>query len=238
MGVAAAAFYVVNGHSWANHRFWFEVAWYPLAFATVAFWLKAVRRVKLADYALGRPRWPEEGHRWFYVLYVTLWVAAVLALAVAFARGWAVLETPVLAFLVGLVHSCVGAPVVEEFLFRGYVYERARDVWGDARWQGRWESVGLDPETGQEVVREVATFQVTRAALVSSLAFGAWHLNPFKAFYTFFGGLFFCKTRNEWGRTLVAPALLHASWNFVAHVVASSRFTFLEGLFTWLADLF
>ncbi|MHA1732973.1 MAG: CPBP family glutamic-type intramembrane protease [Promethearchaeota archaeon] len=227
---AAGVFYVANGYSLSNYRFWFEAFWYPIAFCYMLAWVVVVRKVNFRSILANKPKWPKKGERWFYVAFSVAWVAIVVAWLVLLWIGLAVVTGDRLVILVGFWHACVGAPVVEEILFRGYWYERGREVYGEDRWLVRWDREERDPVTGLVERKRVMTFQVTYAGLASSLFFGLWHINPLQAAYTLFIGLFFAKTRREWGESLVPPMLLHSAGNFLARIASITTFLFLDDL--------
>jgi membrane protease YdiL (CAAX protease family) len=228
-GVVLGIFYL-NGSLDAFSALWFYVIWYPLLLVVLLVWVKVVQRQDLRPFLLGRPHWPAKGHRWFYIAYVVLWGAAICILVVLINLNLAILPVITLVLVVTLLHSCVGAPIVEEMVFRGYVYGRAETAWGQARFFTMWNREVPNEATGAMDVKPVMTFELTYAAIISSLIFGIYHMNPLQSVYTFFGGWIFCKTRNEWGKTLTAPMAFHASWNFLVGIISVLTFPFLTSL--------
>lgn len=89
-----------------------------------------------------------------------------------------------------LIIAVVLAPLVEEIIFRGLLFSRMVVKWG-----------------------------VTRAMVISSLAFGLLHLDPIGAFvFGVVACVLYMKTRS-----LLVPMVLHAIYNFVVW-----SFTFVE----------
>lgn len=235
LGPAVGLFFVLNGFTLEGYTYWFHLLWYPLVALGALVFFGLVRRRPAREVLLGSPAWPRKGTRWFYVAYAASWVGVVVTWAVLLATGLARVPGTAPVVLAGFFHACVGAPLVEEVLFRGYLYGQAETIYGSDGWLLTWTARARDPATGQPTTKTLMTFQVAYAALFSSFWFGVWHMNVFKAIYTFFGGLFFCKTRREWAKdptrgSLVAPVILHASWNCMAQLVAVTEFLFLADL--------
>lgn len=239
MGSAVGIFYIANGFSLNNNEFYFHLFWYPLAFISVIVWIKGIKKDKLRPYLLHKPKFPEKHHRWFYIVYSIFFIGFVATWVILLNMGssYAYIDYPTPLLIVGLTHSCIGAPVVEEILFRGYWYAQSEKVWGKDGWYINWNSVELNNKTRKMDQRKVMKFEITYAAIFSSLLFGIWHLNVIQAIYTFFGGLFFVKTKREWGETLIAPMILHSTWNFMAQIFVITNLPVLETFFNWIISL-
>ncbi len=234
--VAGGIYFVANDYSLANYRFWFEALWYPIAFLYVVFYITHIRKRRFRDFLLNAPKWPEKGHRWFYIAWSVFFGAVFVTWLILLGLGLARIQGTLIVILVGLWHSCIGAPIVEEILFRGYWFARGEEVYGKDRWFISWDREEFNPEVGEVRKDNIMTFQITYAAMISSLFFGLWHINPIQALYTLFMGLFFCKTRREWGRSLVPAMILHSSGNFLVQILSITNFTFMNDLLAWLTQ--
>jgi membrane protease YdiL (CAAX protease family) len=169
-------------------------------------------------------------------VYSILFISFVVTWVLLLNKGssYAFIDYPMPLLIVGLIHSCIGAPVVEEILFRGYWYAQSEKVWDKDGWYINWDGIEFNIKTKQKESRRIMRFEITYAAIFSSLLFGIWHLNVIQAIYTFFGGLFFVKTKREWGDTLIAPMILHATWNFMAQIFVITNLPILTNFLTWL----
>lgn len=239
MGSAVGIFYIINRFSLDNNEFYFHLFWYPLAFVCILVWVKGIKKDKLRPYLLHKPKFPEKHHRWFYIVYSIFFISFVALWVILLNKGssYAYIDYPMPLLIVSLTHSCIGAPVVEEILFRGYWYKQSEKVWGKDGWYINWNSIELNSTTKQMNERKIMKFEITYAAIFSSLLFGIWHLNVIQAIYTFFGGLFFVKTKREWGETLIAPMILHSTWNFMAQILVITNLPILETIFNWIISL-
>lgn len=243
MGIGIVTFFILNGFSLADYNLYFYIFWYPLALVAIIIWNKLVEKRNLRDYIGNKPRWPEEGSRLFYILYFIGFMIVIIGWIVLLCMGpsyASVIISDPLMFVFKLTHSCIGAPFIEEYLFRGCIYERSKDVWQDSGWyisiKKRYFR-GDDNEENEKNEKELSLLRITYAGLFSSILFGLWHLNVFQAIYTFFGGLIFVKTKREWGDTLIVPIILHFSWNFMAQVVVFTSFPWLMDLMNYLISL-
>ncbi len=209
-----------------NAAFWLYALFYAGFFGAFVLWTKGIKKINLKPFLLSRPRFPEKGHRWFYVAYCTVWCGIVIALIVLIAMGVVLLPTINMQLIVLLVYGCVEAPIVEEIIFRGYIYSRAEVVWGHRHFFTTWSREDKNPQTRILETKRVMSFEITFAALVSSIIFGIYHVPSYGvgAIVQFIGGLLFCKARNEWGNTLVAPMVFHASWNLLVGVLQIMTF--------------
>lgn len=80
---------------------------------------------------------------------------------------------------------CIAGPIIEEIVYRGFVYDRARSCMRD--WQ---------------------------AVLFSAMLFAAGHDSPSAAALAFLAGVFFAVALDR-TRTLLAPIFLHIIWNLI-----------------------
>lgn len=211
----------------------FYILWYPMATLSTVIWIKKIERRNLKEYLGSKLKWPERGSRWFYILYGVFFSCCIAVWVILLISGpqYADIQyTSLPVFILRLTHSCVGAPLVEEYLFRGYIYERSKTVWGT---DGLYISINKQITSHNDLKqkkKELSLMRITYAGLFSSLLFGIWHLNIIQTIYTFFGGLIFVKTKREWGQSLVAPIMLHSSWNLMAQIVVFTELPWLVGL--------
>ena len=92
-------------------------------------------------------------------------------------------------FIIQVLATAVGAPIVEELMFRGVIYRRLRRMAG-----------------------------VIPSAIIVSLLFGVYHGNWIQAPYAFLLGLA-CVYVNERYKSLIAPMILHGTANLVAVLI-------------------
>lgn len=93
-------------------------------------------------------------------------------------------------FLIQALATAVGAPIVEELMFRGVIYRRLRRMAG-----------------------------VIPSAMIVSLLFGVYHGNWIQAPYAFLLGLA-CVYVYERYKSIIAPMILHGTANFIAVVIS------------------
>lgn len=93
------------------------------------------------------------------------------------------------SFLIQVLATAVGAPIVEELIFRGVVYRRLRRM-----------------------------ASVIPSAIIVSLLFGVYHGNWIQAPYAFLLGLA-CVYVYERYKTVIAPMILHGTANFIAVLI-------------------
>ncbi|MBD3352999.1 MAG: CPBP family intramembrane metalloprotease [Candidatus Lokiarchaeota archaeon] len=243
MGVALGIFYLLKNELLINNEFYFHILWYPLACLAMIIWIIGIKKDNIKRYLLNKPSWPKPHHRWFYILYFIFFVIFISGWVVILSLGseWGYIDYPINLLIVSLTHSCIGAPLVEEILFRGYIHEKSEEVWGKDGWYINWKLLKY-PNSQDENVKvhekRVMNFRITFAALFSSFLFGVWHLNVIQSIYTFFGGLIFVKTRREWGKTLIAPIILHSTWNLMAQVFVITNFPIMPDIINWMVGLF
>ena len=92
-------------------------------------------------------------------------------------------------FIIQVLATAVGAPIVEELMFRGVIYRRLRRMAG-----------------------------VIPSAIIVSLLFGVYHGNWIQAPYAFLLGLA-CVYVYERYKSIIAPMILHGTANFVAVLI-------------------
>ncbi|MHA1819367.1 MAG: lysostaphin resistance A-like protein [Promethearchaeota archaeon] len=245
MGSAVVVYYVVNGFKLGDYFVLFHVLWYPLAFACIFLWYKLVRKKKFRDLLLHKPKFPKKHHRWFYIVYSIFFLLIIVFWLMLLEKGnqYAYIRKDNVYIWLTFLHACIGAPIVEEIIFRGYVLNRAMDVWKNEGWYLTWNKKIYVATAGEERanIKEIPimNFQISYAALIMAIFFGIWHINPIKMIYTPIGGLFFAKTRREWGDSLIPPMMLHTTWNFLANIFLWTAFpilsVFLGNLLTYLS---
>lgn len=92
---------------------------------------------------------------------------------------------------VQIISTAVAAPIVEEFLFRGLIYNRLRE-----------------------------RMKFVPAALVSSLVFGALHGNAVQFLYAFIIGLLLAFVYEKF-KTILAPVIFHAGANLISVIITN-----------------
>ena len=92
---------------------------------------------------------------------------------------------------VQIISTAVAAPIVEEFLFRGLIYNRLRE-----------------------------RMKFVPAALVSALVFGALHGNAVQFLYAFIIGLLLAFVYEKF-KTIVAPVIFHAGANLISVIITN-----------------
>ena len=89
-----------------------------------------IKEKKFKDYLGNKPKYPDKGHRCLWILWITLWSIFIITATVLFSLDLVYInwdETEGIPYVIAaLFHSCVGAPIVEEILFRGYFYNPSR----------------------------------------------------------------------------------------------------------------
>ncbi|MHA1341401.1 MAG: lysostaphin resistance A-like protein [Promethearchaeota archaeon] len=245
MGVAVYIFFILNNNSFEGYEIPFYLFWYPLSFFVIIVWIKVIKKEKTKKYLLEKPKWPKKHHRWFYIAYTIFFFVIIVGWLIFLKLGtnYAVFRDIDLSLIIlGYIHSCVGAPIVEEIIFRGYWHEEAKKVWGKDGWYLEWKKKFFLNNTNKIIEykiieKPIMKFQITYAAIFSSFLFGIWHLNIIQSIYTFFGGLIFVKTKREWGNTLIAPMILHASWNFLAQILIITEFPIFDTILDLMKTL-
>jgi len=177
---------------------------------------------------LGKPKFPEKGHRWFYYFWFGGWFTLLIVYIAMLLTNIAILQSEDPLFGISIFHGIFAAAIVEEIIFRGYLYARCEDIFGKNRHYIVWTRQEYDKE-GISTERPFMTFEITYAALLSSFIFGIYHLNPIQLIITFFGGLFFCKFRNEW-ESLIPGMIFHAMWNSIFILLLYTEFNIPLGI--------
>ena len=94
----------------------------------------------------------------------------------------------------GILIYCIAAPVLEEFIFRFFLYNRIYSQTGFAA-----------------------------AAVISSLIFGAYHMNMIQGIYAFIMGMIFCCFYYRDHRICV-PCLMHSGANLAVWMLSDKVF--------------
>ena len=92
-----------------------------------------------------------------------------------------------------LLASIIVAPITEEFLCRGLLFNGFRSHWGPRK-----------------------------AAIVSAVVFAVFHLDPLRFVYQFIGGMLYAAIFDE-TRSLWPSVLTHASWNGLVTILAAAE---------------
>jgi len=126
---------------------------------------------------------------------------------------------PELSFYIifGFIYTCVYAPVFEEIIFRGYLYSQAEEIYGESKIQFNISSEKYDYE-GEVIKKPIVAIEITYVAIVSSLCFGLWHMDPLNSIRTFISGLVYCKLRKDTD-SLIPSIIWHSIWNFTVTVL-------------------
>jgi len=175
--------------------------------------VKFIKKKNFKEFLLGTPKIPKKGHQWFYSLYIITMISIVILALILLSTGIIILIPINDIFSLHFFHSVFGAGIVEELIFRGYLYSRSEEIYGPDRHYIVWAREEYDDE-GKSRLKPVMTFEITYAALLSSMFFGLYHL-PYLSLHvvaTFFGGLLACKFRNETD-SLIPGMILHSSFN-------------------------
>ncbi len=219
-------FYFLFGLDWIFDNMYIigGLLFYPCFLGALLLWIKIVKKRDLKELFLGRPQFPEKGHRWFYYLWILGWSIILIIYLVMLATNLAYISVPAFNFGVTVFNGVIGAAIVEELFFRGYLYSRCEDLFGKNRHYVEWTRQEYN-KSGDLIEKPFMTFEITYAALLSSLIFGIAHMNPLQSIITFFGGLFFCKFRNEW-KSLIPGMFFHGMWNALVIFYVATEFNF------------
>lgn len=205
----------------------FYLMFYPCLLGAFCIWIKLFKKRKFKDFMLGLPKMPKRGERWFYVLIILGYSIVMVTYVVLFAAGLAVFVIPIDFWLL-FFHGVVGAPIVEEIIFRGYIYLRCESIYNQNGYYISWTRKKFDDE-GLLTEFPFMTFQVTYAAIVSSLLFGIFHMNLLQLLYTPIAGLIICKFRREW-KSLIPCMIFHAMVNSFSHIYSV---IFIDNISLW-----
>lgn len=112
------------------------------------------------------------------------------------------------SFFIEILAIVIAAPVVEELLFRGLVYNRSRKLFG-----------------------------VKMAIFLSALYFGIYHMNVVQGIYAFLLGLFLAWVYERY-QTIFAPILFHASANLISVIGTEWSFSYRTTAAGVIAEVF
>jgi membrane protease YdiL (CAAX protease family) len=226
----ALPLWILFGLWWFIDNFYtiFYLTFYTTLFLAFYIWIKYIKKRNFKDFILGRPKFPENGHCWISYLFVLGTVAIFVVLIALITLNIISMSLPLISFhnIVLFIHLAVGAPIVEEIIFRGYLYYRCEELYG-----GDKKLVFYKQE--KEPFRKL---HISYAALISSFFFGIYHfniflLNFFTVITTFFVGILFCQFRKEWN-SLIPGMIFHAVWNIIVVMLYLTSISFRNLTFT------
>ena len=204
-----------------------KIMFQPSFFGVFILWILITKRKKFKDIIMGKPKFPEKGHRWFYYFFVIGWFSLLADFFVFLATGLISFEPKFPDF--GLdIYSLFWAATGEEIIFRGYLYLRCEDIYGKNKIYYEWNYLKRD-ENSREVKEQFMTFEITYAAILSSVFFASVHFmylftwGPISLFIGFVGGLLFCKFRNETD-SLVIAMIFHWMYDFGISLINATVF--------------
>lgn len=207
--------------NWFLENFYtiFYTTFYISLFIAFLIWIKLIRKIKFKDFILGRPKFPEKGRCWFSYLFIIGTTTIFSILMILLTLNILTISLPLNSFhnIVLLIHLAIGAPIVEEIFFRGYLYHKCEELY-------EMKKLNLYEQT-QKPFRKL---QISYAALISSFFFGIYHFNIFTLNFlyiitTAFIGLLFCQFRKEWN-SLIPGIIFHAIWNIMAVFIYLTSF--------------
>ena len=154
-----------------------------------------------------------ESDLWFYYALIIIFTLGVVGFIGLVALGLVTLPVEMSVLLLSFAYACICAPVVEEFIFRGYLYKRSSDIFENQKWEFDYRFLHWFPFS------LFKTYDLFYATLLTSILFGVFHLvgglsldNLVQVAYTFVGGLFFCRFKNQ-TQSIFTTILFHAAWN-------------------------
>ncbi len=205
----------------------------PSLLGAFFLWVSITKRKKFKDILMGKPKIPEKGHRWFYYFFIITWFILLAGFFTLLLLGWILFEPNLPEFWLDIYSGVLLAPIVEEIVYRGYIYLRCDDIYQGGRIYYEWKSKKYD-EDGKLVERTFMTFEITYAAVLSSVLFSVSHVQymlsgftaPFLFIEGLIGGLLFCKFRNETD-SLITGMVFHGMYNFGVQLIGSTVFLFL-----------
>jgi len=207
----------------------FYILFYPLMFIGFILWIKLIKKINVIEFLkdkLKNPKFPEKNQRWaYYVVFISL-IALLITFFIQLRLGFITYPIELPSFIYSKIHGIVGASIVEEIVFRGYFYDRCAEKFGKSRHFILWQRQTFDPQ-GRVNNNIFMTFEISYAALFSSLLFYVYHFNPM-AFLTFIGGLIFCKFKREWNESLIPAMIFHGMWNGIMGLVQYDIFILIS----------
>ena len=216
---------IVFGLNWFIESFYtiFYLTFYTTLSVAFLIWIKLIKKRSFKDFILGRPRFPEEGHCWFSYFFIIGTVTIFVTFTILITMDFITISLPLLSFhnIVLFIHLTIGAPIVEEIMFRGYLYDRGEELYEEKKLTFYKQE--------KEPFRKL---QISYAALISSFLFGIYHFNIFTLNFlavisTSFIGLLFCQFREEWN-SLVPGMIFHSVWNLLIILIYLTSFAYLS----------
>ncbi len=214
----ALIFILILGLNWlfANYLIVLYIFGYPSLLGALIVWVKVFRKQNLRLFLLGLPKMPEKGHRWLFIVLFLGGLALLIENLILFCIGAIWFRTVGIDFWLLFIATVFGAGIVEEFFFRGYLYYRFQELFGNNRYLILWNSEYYTKED-KYITKELMSFEVKHAAIVSSLIFAMVHIqyytiNPLFLIFIFAFGLILCKTRNDF-TSLIPGMIIHGAWN-------------------------
>jgi len=215
---------ILFGPSWFLTNFYiiFYLTFYTTLFLAFFIWIKFIKKRNFKDFILGKPRFPENGHCRFSYFFIICVITIFIIFICLIALNIISISLPLINFhnIVLIIHLAIGAPIVEEIIFRGYLYFRCEEVYG-----GEKKLVFYEQEN--EPFRKL---QISYAAIITSIFFGIYHfnillLNFMTILSTFFIGILFCQFREEWN-SLIPGMIFHSVWNLMVVFIYLTTFNF------------
>ncbi len=216
-----------------------DILLYPVIFCYFIFWLKIFKKDNLKKYLLNRPILPKGIEKYLYLLYTLGFIVIFIIWIFLLTTELGAMNTTTPdALLVEFFRMCVCAPIVEEIIFRGYLYHQSEKIWGQDRWYIKKNKIKHDPKVINSYSEKLISLEITSAAIFSSIFFSLWHLDIIKLAHTFLSGLILCKVRNNSGKSLVIPIFLHFTINFYLYLGIYTNSSFVEEIFYSFASFF
>lgn len=239
-----------------------DILMYPAILVCFLFWLIVIKKDNPKNYLLGRPSLPKNREKYVYLAYAVGFVVVIILWLFLLSTGLGNMNvTTPYSLVVEFFRMCICAPIVEEIIFRSYFYARIESLYGVDSWRIENKKIihdfgfkmeNANHETSNETNIEannkadiqkfhsnaLLSLEITSAAIISSIFFSLWHLDPFKAIPTFAMGLLLCKIRNNCGKTLIIPILVHFSLNFYIYLGHYTNSDFVQNLYTNLFSNF
>ena len=150
---------------------------------------------------------------WFYYLLIIVFIIGIIGFIGLLISGIIIIHVEISVLILSFLYACACAPMVEEFIFRGFLYKRATDIFKNKKWEFNWNFLEIFPFS---LFRK---YELYYATFFTSTLFGFFHLigglnldNLFQVIYTFIGGLFFCMFKNQ-TKSIFTSILFHSAWN-------------------------
>ncbi len=208
---------LINGVEWlfANYMTVLYLLGYPTLLGVFILWVKVIKKWKFKEFLLGKPKIPEKGKRWIYIVILLWTLMYLIEQIILFSLNFVIFNLYDAYFWLCVYTTVLGASIVEELLFRGLLYSRCQDVYGSNRYSITMTREVIDG-SGNILEKPLMTFEIPYATLFSSVVFTFWHVQYYLDFsglmMVFVMGLLLCKTRNDWN-SLIPGMIIHAMWN-------------------------